>query len=537
MSAVRRTGGAPLLEVRDLTVRYAGGGATAPALDGVSFTLAEGEAVGVLGESGCGKTTLALAVAGLLPPGGEVVGGSVRFRGRSLLALGEAQLCALRGAEIGCVFQQPALALHPMQRARDQVAEVLRAHRGGRLASWRSQAGDLLAEVGLDGGDLADAYPHQLSGGQRQRVAIAQALACRPALVLADEPTASLDGTARDGILALLRSLARQSRLALLIISHDPRVLASAADRLLRIEAGRLTPHPPIGRTAVRPYHGTRPAESDVGAHGCAPGGEGDAVLRAQGLARVYPPRHRRGAAVTAFEDVDLELRAGSILALVGESGGGKSTLARCLALLEEPTAGEVFVDGEAASAADRRRRAALRRTVQLLFQDPSTAVNPRFAAIDVVIEPLRLRGFGDRPWRRRRARQLMREVGFPEELAGRSSLELSGGELQRLAIARALAAEPRALILDEGLASLDVALQERIAGLLLDLRRRHGLAYLLISHDLRFAARLADEVAVLDRGRIVERAAPDELLRRPRHPASRALVASARLGIDGDAA
>ncbi|MEE8522577.1 MAG: ATP-binding cassette domain-containing protein [Thermoanaerobaculia bacterium] len=237
-----------------------------------------------------------------------------------------------------------------------------------------------------------------------------------------------------------------------------------------------------------------------------------------------------------AFEGVDLELRRRSIVAVVGESGGGKSTLARCLALLEEPTSGEIWLEDVQLSAVDRRRRAALRPRVQLIFQDPATAINPRFSAFEAVVEPLRVQGRCDRGWRRQRALELMREVAFPAELAGRSSLELSGGQLQRLAIARALAAEPRVVILDEGLASLDLSLQARIANLLLDLRRRHGLAYLLISHDLRLAAHLADEIAVLDRGRIVERGAPEELLRRPRHAASRALVASARLGFDGGA-
>ncbi|MEE8522576.1 MAG: ABC transporter ATP-binding protein [Thermoanaerobaculia bacterium] len=258
--AVRRPGAAPLLEVRDLSVRYSDRKPAVLALDRLSFEVAEGEAVGLLGESGCGKTSLALAIAGLLPPGGEIAGGAVRFRGRLLNTLGEDQLRRLRGAEIGFVFQQPSLALHPMKRARDQVAEVLRAHRGGTLGRWRPKADALLAEVGLteDGfakDRLAEAYPHQLSGGQRQRVVIAQALACRPALVLADEPTAALDATARNDVLALLRRLARQSRLASLTISHDPQVLAQAADRVLVMYGGRLVEEGPCERVLGDPRH------------------------------------------------------------------------------------------------------------------------------------------------------------------------------------------------------------------------------------------------------------------------------------------
>ncbi len=244
-----------LLEVRDLSVTYAADLSPVHALDRLSLTIAEGEAVGILGESGCGKTSLLLAIAGLLPTGGEIAGGSVFFRGLPLHDLGEERLRRIRGAEIGLVFQQPSLALHPTKRARDQVAEVLRAHGGGPLRRWRPQAETMLAEVGLAADRFGDAYPHQLSGGQRQRVVIAQALACGPALVLADEPTASLDAATRDGILKLLRRLARRSRLASLTISHDPEVLATAADRLLVMYGGRPVEEGPCEQVLSEPRH------------------------------------------------------------------------------------------------------------------------------------------------------------------------------------------------------------------------------------------------------------------------------------------
>ncbi len=234
-------------------------------------------------------------------------------------------------------------------------------------------------------------------------------------------------------------------------------------------------------------------------------------VLVARGLSKTYRPRGGRGREVVALDGVDLDLRRGSILAVVGESGSGKSTLARCLALLEEPTSGEITLSGERITAADSRRRAAIRTRVQLVFQHPVTAVNPRFSALRTVTEPLRIQARGDREWRRQRALEAMREVDFPGELHERSPQQLSGGQLQRLAVARALVLEPRILILDESLAALDLSLQAHIANLLLELRRR-GLALLLISHDLRLAAHLADEFVVLDHGRIVERGIPEEL-------------------------
>ncbi len=254
---------------------------------------------------------------------------------------------------------------------------------------------------------------------------------------------------------------------------------------------------------------------------------QAEPLLCVTGLTKVY---HRasssgRRQAVTALDRVDLAIPAGSTLALVGRSAAGKSTLARCVALLERPSAGEIQIDGVAVSKLDRRQRAALRPRVQMIFQDPAAALNPRLPAVEAVAEPLRIRRWADRRARRRRALEWMAEVGLASELAARSSLELSGGQRQRLVIARALAAEPRLLILDEGLASLDLSLKARVVNLLVDLQARFDLSYLLISHDLRTAAHLADRVAVLDHGRIVERATPRELLRRPRHAATRALV------------
>ncbi len=257
---------------------------------------------------------------------------------------------------------------------------------------------------------------------------------------------------------------------------------------------------------------------------GHRPAAEMPPLLRAEGLTKMYS-RRRGGDPVVALDGADLVIAGRSIVALVGESGSGKSTLARCLALLERPTSGEIRLEGEPLSQLPERRRAALRPRLQLIFQDPAAAINPRFSALETVGEPLRLTRRGDRAARRRRALGLMAEVGLDPELAARSSLELSGGQRQRLAIARALAAEPKLLILDEGLSGLDLSLSAQIVNLLLDLRQRHDLTYLMISHDLRLVAHLADEVAVMHRGRIVEHAAPGEVWQRPRHAVTRALI------------
>ncbi len=528
----------PLLEVRDLAVSYRGAdGRWTPAVEGVSFAIGPGEALGVLGESGCGKTSTALAIPGLLPANGRVVRGAVRLAGRELLPLSERRLESLRGAGLGLVAQEPSLALNPVIRVGEQVAEVLRVHRGLSWRLCREAAVRGLAAMGFpDPGRIAASYSHQLSGGERQRVTLARALICEPPLLIADEPTASLDAPVAVEILALLRDLKARRRLALLLISHDPRVLAALADHIVVLRAGRVVEEGVCDEVFRHPRHPytaalLRSLPSLPSLSSLSPPEEPTSLLEVRGLRKTYSLRRPLGArrAVAALNGVDLALAPAARLALIGRSGSGKSTLARCLALLEEPDGGEVRLRGENLESLPRRRRAAFRPELQLVFQDPAAALNPRFSALEAVEEPLRLNRAGDVRARRETALGLLAQVGLSPELAARPVPQLSGGQKRRLLLARALATRPRVLVLDEPFAGLDLPLQAQIAGLLRTLQEAHGFAMVLVSHDLDMAAALAVEVAVMDGGRIVERAAPAELLAHPRQPASRELVAAAR--------
>ena len=511
----------PVLEVRDLAVRYAADGQAGPAaVEGVSFDLDAGQVLGVAGASGSGKTTLALSLAGLLPDSARVLGGRVRFRGRDLLGLPESALQPLRGAELAVVFQEPGLSLNPVLPVGEQIAEVIRAHRRWDRERCRAKALASMSRVGLPAPDrLYAAFPHELSHGQRQRVTIAQAVCCEPVLLVADEPTSGLDSTTRAEILGLLAELRDRMGLALLLVSHDLGTLAALADRLLVLYAGRVVEAGPLLEVFRRPRHPhTRELLSAIPRPGTRQGlgvrpGRSAELLRASGLSKRYLRRGGSEGAreVQALDGVDLELAAGATLALVGESGSGKSTLARCLAGLEEPDRGEIVLEGRS----------------QLIFQDSATALNPRLRAVEIVEEPLVVQRRGSGPERRRRALELFERVGLAAGFATRRPLELSGGQRQRLAIARALAVEPRLLILDEALAGLDVSSQAQILSLLLELQAAHALAYLLISHDLGLVAAVADEVAVLHEGRIVERGPAAAVLAAPQHAKTRALVAA----------
>jgi ABC-type glutathione transport system ATPase component len=532
-------GTGPLLEVRDLTVEYAGreGRATTP-VNGVSFDVHRGEIVGLLGESGSGKTTLALSLLGLLPRGAAIAGGSVRFRGAELLDLGEKHLQKIRGSGISMIFQEPGISLNPVLRVGEQVADVLRAHRHSSQARIRREAEAVMKEVQLPQGDLAriwDAYPHQLSGGQRQRVAIALALACRPSLVIADEPTASLDATVQAEVLDVLKELNQRLQMSILLISHNPAVLATMAQRLLVMRQGRMVEQGSLARIYQRPaspYTQSLLEAAQQRKPESVTAGENAPLVEVRELSKRYAqwqwftPR-----VVRALDGVNLTIRGGETLALVGESGSGKTTLARCLACLEDPSAGEIVFEGRNVRGLSPQQSFELRQQIQLIFQDAASSLNPRFTAVEAVAEPLViLRRGRTRAERRQRALELMRQVGLAPEWGGRSPLEFSGGQRQRLAIARALAVEPRLLILDEALSGLDLPVQEQILGLLSELQEVHALTYLYIAHDLTLVERIAERVAVMKAGRIVEEGAVDRVFANPQHDYTRQLVGSAPL-------
>jgi len=572
-----------LLEVHDLTIDYRSrDGGQVGALEGVSFEIAPGEALGVLGESGCGKTTLGLALLGLLPPAGVVARGSAAFCGGNLIGLPEAALQEVRGAGISMVHQEPGAALNPVLRIGDQIAEVIRAHRRCGRERAREEAGFLLTQVGLpQRSSIAAAFPHQLSGGQQQRVAIAQAIACRPALMIADEPTTALDRTTQAEILKLLRRLREKLRFALMLISHDFSVLARAVDQMMVMRGGRivqrgtavelagnhldsytqsLLAYPPADRehkklspvVALKPLespdripscgtsrrdgprfcHGPRLAEvvslpiashsrlTPLTTRSDSRAGKSQTLLFAVNLQKRYRQGRwslAHGHSVEALYGVEIELKAGSALAVVGPSGSGKSTLARCLACLEKPDCGEIWYQGIDLTALSDRKLAPYRRQIQMIFQDAASSLNPRFNAVELVSEPLLADGRRTKQQCRERALDLMAQVGLPPDFGNRLPHEFSAGQRKRLAIARALSVEPRLLILDEALAGLDRPMQFQIADLLLQLQATLSLTYLHISHDLDLLAHLADRVTVLHRGQIVEKTNTRELLAAPR--------------------
>ncbi len=533
-----------LLRVRDLSVSYSPAGATPhTAIDQINFEVNSGECLGLMGASGCGKTTIALALLQVLPVKSRV-SGSIRIRDRELIGLSEREMDEIRGAEISMIFQEPNLALNPVMRIGTQVAEVIRAHK----RSWSGkkcveQAQSLLEAVRLSGNErFFDAYPHQLSGGQRQRVLIAQALACQPAIVVADEPTASLDWAVQAEILDLLAQLRDRFRMALLLISHDPRVLARLASRVLVMHDGRIVEEgewQQLPKWAMHAYtrellasglwrgddpasgvlsnfRSTRSVDLAPGSFSAAGSIDEQSLIEARNVHKLYSRRQlfsRKRVVVPALRDLSLRVARGGAVGLVGPSGSGKSTLARCLAMLTRPDAGEIWLAGEnltrMPNAALRRHR----RRIQLIFQDPVSSINPGMRAWQAVSEPLTIESAGTQEERRERALAMMEQVGLSRSQGDRLPAEFSGGQRQRLAIARALILEPEFMIFDEAFSGLDRLLQAQLSDLLRELRANRGLTYLFITHDLELAARVADEIAVLRDGQIVARSSRGDSL------------------------
>jgi len=487
-----------IFDVHDLTVAYAAPRARR-VVDGVSFGIGAGEIIGVSGPSGCGKSTMALALIGLLPSDAEV-SGRIQLRGRDLRSCSERELARIRGTQIGIVFQESALALNPLMSVGAQIAEVIRAHERCDGDTARQRALAAMDDVGLIEGRarIYDAYPHELSGGQRQRALFAQAIAGGPAIVIADEPTASLDAGAREGVLALIRSLSARRGTSFLLISHSPDVLATTAQRVIEMREGRIVSDGDPSRDVVSPPPAPRAASSNRG---------GEPIVDVRDATKVHC--HRRLLStrhhVDALVGVNLRLERGATLGLTGPSGCGKSTLARCIAGLDRLDGGEVRIDGRPLARLRGSARQHARNQVQLIFQDAASALNPRFTGFDVIAEPMIVQKVGNAGDRRLRAIKLVRQVGLPVDTLTVRPGELSGGERQRLAIARALAVHPRALILDEAFSGLDLETRGRIIELLRDLQAVGGLSYLCISHDLHLLSEFASEIVEMRAGRIVD--------------------------------
>ncbi|HTV44956.1 MAG TPA: ABC transporter ATP-binding protein [Stellaceae bacterium] len=529
----------PLLNVCNLSVTFAGrGGAVAvEAVKGVSFSLDRGETLALVGESGSGKSVTALSILQLLPYplAGHGPQSSVRLAGEELIGACPDALRRVRGDRIAIIFQEPMTSLNPLHTLERQIGEVLLVHRRMSPRAARARTLELLQQVGLpDAATRLAAYPHQLSGGQRQRVMIAMAIANEPDLLIADEPTTALDVTIQARILALLRDLRRDLGMALLLITHDLRIVRNMAERVAVMTRGEIVETGTTAAIFARPRHPYTRHLLMAEPRGRAPPADPAApkLVEADGL-RVWFPL-RRGALrrvrghLKAVDEVSLAVRAGTTLGIVGESGSGKTTLG--LALLRLTAAqGRIRFAGRDITALTQRQLRPLRREMQIVFQDPFSSLSPRLSVAQIVEEGLRVhRLSASASERRRLVEGALAEVGLDPAAANRYPHEFSGGQRQRIAIARALVLGPRLVVLDEPTSALDMSVQAQIVELLRDLQVRRGLAYLFISHDLRVVRALAHEILVMQDGRIVEAGTTEEVMTRPRHPYTRSLMAAA---------
>jgi microcin C transport system ATP-binding protein len=526
----------PLLEIDRLSVRF---GATT-VVDEVSFDVAPGEKFALVGESGSGKSITALSVLRLVDAAGRS-SGAIRFNGIDLTARGEREMRAVRGAQIGMIFQEPMTALNPLYTVGNQIGEVLELHLGLRPDAARERAIELLARTGIPEPQRhVDAYPHALSGGQRQRAMIAMALACRPALLIADEPTTALDVTIQAQILDLLTELQREMGMALLFITHDLNLVRRFADRVGVMERGRLVEIGSTARVFEQPAHpytrrllATRPQRTLEPVPDDAP-----VLVDGRDIAVDFAVSAgwMRKRAFHAVRKATVRLRRGETLGIVGESGSGKTTLGMALLALQEIASGEVSIGGQRIDNAGRAALRAMRRRMQVVLQDPFASLSPRMTVGQIVAEGVELhRSELDAAARERLVLAMLDEVGLSErhgqtDVLQRYPHEFSGGQRQRIAIARAVVLGPEVLVLDEPTSALDASVQQQVLALLSELQRRHGMSYVFISHDLAVIRAMAHRVLVMKDGDVVEEGETLALFDAPRHPYTRELLAAAHL-------
>ncbi len=523
-----------LLEIENLSLAIGG----QPILKGVDLSLEAGEVMGLVGESGSGKSMTALSVMRLLPDAASAAG-RIGFNGIDLLAAPEDRMCALRGDDIGMVFQEPMTALNPLKTIGEQVAEGIRWHTRANRADAEAMAQRMLERVGLPAERFPlSRYPHELSGGQRQRVVIAIACALKPKLLIADEPTTALDVVLQAQILELLRDLVVENRMGLLLISHDLAVVTEMADRITILRGGEVMEagntaetlsaqsHPYTRQLAMASMHVPARAKTHHAA-GTGP------LLEVKGISRDYPARRRslfhRPERFRAVDDVSFTLAPAQSMALVGRSGCGKSTLARIILALDEPSAGTIAFRGETITGRDQAALRPARRDMQVIFQDPYGSFDPRQRVERLVAEPLHLLDKRPTPAERRDlVAEALHQVGLQPSDMQKYPHEFSGGQRQRLSIARAIITRPKLIVADEPVSALDVSIRAQILDLLADLNQRLGIAYLFITHDLTVARAITDEVMVMDARRIVESGRTADVLSQPRSQAARALVDAA---------
>ena len=523
----------PALTIENLSLALPALGDRPFAVKDISLTIAPGETLCIVGESGSGKSMLAHAVMGLLPSAVKPASGAIRLAGRDLLALDEATMQAVRGRDIGMIFQEPMTSLNPVMRVAEQIVETFEAHDLFSKRERYDRAIVLLTEVGLpDPARLAKAYPHELSGGQRQRVMIAMALALEPKLLIADEPTTALDVTTQAQILKLIDELRHKHGTAVLFITHDFGVVADIADRIAVLQHGVLVEEGKTDDIIARPQHAytqrliaavpsLTPPERPA-AEAKPP------VLEVQAIGKTYSKRSffQHARVVTAAAEVSFTLAKGETVGLVGESGSGKSTVGRCCLRLIDPDTGRVLLNGVALTDLPASQLRESRRQIQMVFQDPYASLNPR-QTIGRIISDGPVAHGTPRKQALARAKELLELVGLNANAIDRYPHEFSGGQRQRIGIARALALEPDVLVADEAVSALDVSVQAQILKLIKDIQQRLGLAILFVTHDLRVAAQICDRVIVMQRGRIVEEGETAALFANPQHAYTRQLLAA----------
>ncbi|MBR2814879.1 MAG: ABC transporter ATP-binding protein [Reyranella sp.] len=551
----------PLLSVADLSVSFRRQGLWRPVVRDVAFEVGPRETVAVVGESGSGKSVTALSIMRLVPTANGRVQGSIKLEGRQLLTLPDAEMQQVRGNEISMIFQEPMTSLNPVLTVGFQIAEALRCHRNMSATEAKAETIRLLERVRIPAArSRFDEYPHRFSGGMRQRAMIAMALACRPKLLIADEPTTALDVTIQAQILQLIRELQEEEGMSVLFITHDMGVVAEIADRTVVLYDGEKVEAGATGRLFAAPEHPyTRALLAAVPQLGSMSGHSRPrrfpTVDKTTGVADVPAETPDTVSATTrpllevsnlttrfdirsglfgglsgrvhAVENVSFSIQAGETLALVGESGCGKSTIGRSIVRLVEPRSGSIVVDGQDVLGLDSRRLRDMRRHLQIIFQDPFASLNPRQSVGAAIAEPLIGHGLADRTTAQERVAELLVQVGLAPDMASRFPHEFSGGQRQRVCIARALALQPKLIIADESVSALDVSIKAQVINLMLDLQAGLGLSYLFISHDIAVVERISHRVAVMYLGEIVEIGPRRSIFGNPQHPYTKKLMAA----------
>ena len=541
----------PLLEIKNLSVSFKSSTGMVPAVREANLTIYPGQTVAIVGESGSGKSTTAAAIIGLLPGTGEVTGGTIEFEGKDITKLSNKAWERLRGAQIGMVPQDPMTNLNPVWRVGTQVREALRANNVVPRSQEGQRVAELLEEAGLpDAPRRAKQYPHEFSGGMRQRVLIAIGLAAHPRLLIADEPTSALDVTVQKVILDHLADMTTEMGTAVLFITHDLGLAAERAEQLVVMHRGRVVESGPALEILQNPQHpytkrlvaaapslasqriisaheqGVQTTDEELMGSG-AGASSTEAIIEVENLVKEFDVRGAKGEdrILRAVDDVSFSVRKGTTLALVGESGSGKSTVANLILSLLEPTSGTVRVGGKDISKLSSKELFQMRRKLQVVFQNPYGSLDPMYSIYRIVEEPLRVHGVGSKKDRVKKVQELLDLVALPRSVMRRYPNELSGGQRQRVAIARALALSPSVVVLDEAVSALDVLVQDQILHLLNDLQSELDLTYLFITHDLAVVRLLADDVVVMEKGRVVEAGPTDDLFKNPQQLYTRELI------------